>query len=132
MKLLLSYFLLIVAFASCKKAATPEIDPKTLVKYEIVATAKFANPSYVYLTDRPDNQSTIFMSAMDSVWSFEAKFSKGSKLKFESGLALVGNDKSFVASVYFNGVKKATMVPSQTVNINNSTRGITNIEIVVE
>jgi len=49
MKLLLSSFLLIVAFASCKKETAPEIDQRILVKYETVATAKFTSPSYVFL-----------------------------------------------------------------------------------
>lgn len=132
MKLLLSSIFLIVAFASCKKEAAPETDQRILVKYEIVATAKIASPSYVYFTDSPGRESSIFMSPTDSVWSFDAKFSKGTKIKFESSLALVGNDKSFVSSVYFNGVKKATMVPSSTVNVNNTSRGAAKIEIVVE
>lgn len=132
MKLLLSSFLLIVAFASCKKETAPEIDQRILVKYETVATAKFTSPSYVYFTDSPGRESTIFMSATDSVWRFEAKFSKGAKLKFESSLALVGDDKSFVSSIYFNGIKKTTTVASQTINFRNTTRGASKLEIVVE
>ncbi len=132
MKFILSTIIVVFAFVSCKKDSSPEIDQRIVVKYELMATAKFTNPSWVYITESPGKELPTNMLITDSVWSAEFKFLKGTSLRFETGIALVGNDKSFVSSIYFNGVKKATMVPSITSNVNNTTRGSTKIEIVVE
>lgn len=132
MKFPLSTILFAFAFASCKKESIPQIDQRIVVKYELLATAKFTNPSWVYITESPGKELPTNMLITDSVWTAEFKFPKGTPLKFESGIALVGINKSYVSSIYFNGVKKATMVPSVTANVNNTTRGSTKLEIVVE
>ncbi|MDP3395016.1 hypothetical protein [Sediminibacterium sp.] len=132
MKFFTSTILFVFAFASCKKDSTPEIDQRVVVKYDLLATAKFTNPSWVYITESPGKELPTNMLITDSVWSAEFKFPKGAIIKFETGIALAGINQSFVSSIYFNGVKKATLVPSVTTNVNNTTRGATKLEMVVE